>query len=364
MATETLNLNVINANTDWTGVLTDVDEAISAADGNSMDPIVDDAVIDFGVTDSSVVDANTVTRIDIVVRGKKIGSNGDRIKADLLIGGVAQGSSSNTGNLSTSFVDYTLNDVGWNVDRSASDMDGLEVRLTVEATGMPHTPDVQMNCVDVNVIFSTTQNFSIVGDVPYTITPAATLVFTGGFVILGDVPYTVTMNATMQFQQHPSIIGDVPYAITPAATLQFQQHPSIIGALTYDIVPAATLDFQIHPAIIGDLTYAITPSATLQFARHFAIVGDLTYGWTPLATLQFQQNPSVIGDITYNVSVNATLQFQQHPSIAGSLTYDLAMNAILSKSTADFDAAPQRTYVMEEDRIYIVPLEDRTRIVE
>jgi len=153
MATEKLNANAIQSQGSWTGVITDVDEAISGADGNSMDTVVDDDPLDLDTTDSSVVDADTVTGITIVIRAKKVGSNNDSIQVDLLIGGTGQGTV-NGANLTTSFANQTYNNAAWDVDRSAADMDGLEVRVQSRTTGMPHSPDIQFDCLDVDVVFT------------------------------------------------------------------------------------------------------------------------------------------------------------------------------------------------------------------
>ncbi len=153
MATEKLNFNAIQSQGSWTGVITDIDEAISGADGSSMDSVVDADPLDLDCTDSAVADADTVTNITIVVRAKKIGSNNDGLAVSLLIGGVSQGTV-NTNLLTTSFTNETVNDAAWNVDRSAAEMDGLEVRCQTRTTGMPHSPDIQLDCGDVDVIFT------------------------------------------------------------------------------------------------------------------------------------------------------------------------------------------------------------------
>lgn len=152
MATETLNPNAIQSQGSWTGVITDIDEAISGADGSTMDSVVDADPLDLDCTDSAVEDADTVTGITITARAKKIGSNNDSLAVTLLIGGVGQGTV-NGANLGTSFTNEAFNDAGWDVDRSAADMDGLEIRIQTRTTGMPHSPDIQFDCADVDVAF-------------------------------------------------------------------------------------------------------------------------------------------------------------------------------------------------------------------
>ncbi|KKM01564.1 hypothetical protein LCGC14_1793200, partial [marine sediment metagenome] len=60
----------------------------------------------------------------------------------------------NSADLTTSFANQTLNVAGWNVDRSASEMDGAQVRVQSRTTGMPHTPDIQFDCGDVDVVYT------------------------------------------------------------------------------------------------------------------------------------------------------------------------------------------------------------------
>lgn len=154
MATEKLNANGVASAGNWQVTLADIDEAIADADGFIALIEVDDDAMDLDVDDSVVVDGDTVTEIKIVVRSGTFGSVGnDQLLVDLLIGGVSQGQQS-TGNLTDVEVNYTLTNAGWDVDRSASDMDGLQVRLTSKTTGMPHDPAITFDCLDVDVVYT------------------------------------------------------------------------------------------------------------------------------------------------------------------------------------------------------------------
>ncbi len=156
MATETLNVNVINAT--WagaSGASTDIDEAIAGADGSLYGPGAESDAADFGLSASGVVDADTVTNVSITVRLKAGGTAGDeQADVQLLIGGSPVGSAVSTGNLTGSFANYSgLNDAGWNSDWTAAQMDGAEVRITPTQSGMPGTNAVDLDCLDVVVAY-------------------------------------------------------------------------------------------------------------------------------------------------------------------------------------------------------------------
>jgi len=104
---------------------------------------------------SDIVDADTVTQVRIFVRATLNASDPDNnIQVDLLIGAVAQGTQQETGHLTGSFVTYTLTTAGWDSDWSASQLAGLQVRLTIEQGGMPSAVDVDVSEVEVEVTYT------------------------------------------------------------------------------------------------------------------------------------------------------------------------------------------------------------------
>ncbi len=158
MATETLNINTIDsAFSDPNGVVTDIDEAVASADGSSYGTTTEDDVADFGLTNpASIVDADTVNSVTITVRAQKGGTaSNERFQVDLLIGSVIQGSQQTTGNLTTSFANYTgINDVGWNSDWTLAQLQGMQVRLTAVQVGMAGTQVTDLDCMDIIVDYT------------------------------------------------------------------------------------------------------------------------------------------------------------------------------------------------------------------
>jgi hypothetical protein len=158
MATETLNINAIND--PWagaSGAATDIDEAIASADGNLYGPGPQGDSADFGLTNPAViVDADTVTNVSITVRLKKGGTAGNEAcRVFFLIGGVPQGVGALTSSLTTSFVNYgPFNLSAWNSDWTLSELQGAEIRVTPQQSGMPGTNAVDIDCADVVVTFT------------------------------------------------------------------------------------------------------------------------------------------------------------------------------------------------------------------
>jgi hypothetical protein len=158
MATETLIINAIDsAFSDPNGAVTDIDEAVADADGSSYGTTTENDVADFGLTTPTLIeDADTVNSVTITVRAKKGGTaSNERFNVDLLIGGAVQGTQATTGNLTTSFANYTgINDTGWNSDWTLAQLTGMQVRLTAVQLGMAGTQVTDLDCIDVIVDFT------------------------------------------------------------------------------------------------------------------------------------------------------------------------------------------------------------------
>lgn len=155
MAEETLQINVINAT--WagaTGGATDIDEPIGSPDTTYYGAGAEADSADFGFDASVVEDADTVTNITFNIILRDIGtSGGSTMEVDLLIGGVVQGTTQTitTGGLDTLYSD--INNAGWNVDRTAAEMDGMELRITPQQTGMPGTNEAYLETANAVVTY-------------------------------------------------------------------------------------------------------------------------------------------------------------------------------------------------------------------
>ncbi len=110
-------------------------------------------VVRYSLPASAIVDGDTVTRIDITIRGRTNGSGGDKMRVALVIDGTPR-ASADGGNLSASFADETLNDPDWNQDWTAAQMDGAQVDVTARQSGMPATVGHELDCFDVDATFT------------------------------------------------------------------------------------------------------------------------------------------------------------------------------------------------------------------
>jgi hypothetical protein len=138
-----------------------LDEDSSGPDDTSfITADADNAVLDLDTGPqggaSDIADADTVTQVRIFVRATLNASDPDNnIQVALLIGGTSQNvGSPETGHLTGSFVTYTLTDSGWDSDWSASQLAGMQVRLTIEQGGMPSPVDVDVSEVEVEVTYT------------------------------------------------------------------------------------------------------------------------------------------------------------------------------------------------------------------
>lgn len=153
MANEKLNFNAWDSG--WeTGAIGDVDEAIASADGNFIATATKNNTALMDLTDSVIVDADIVTAVDIVVRAMTTGSGDDILGVDLLIGGVVQGARQDSASLTGSFVNYNFSDANWDIDWTAVQMDGMQVRIHARQSGMPTATGHRVDCGDIDIVFT------------------------------------------------------------------------------------------------------------------------------------------------------------------------------------------------------------------
>lgn len=165
MATETLNVSGVATKGGWTGTDADVFEALASADGNILNNAQnegDGLLLD--IDDSVVIDGDTVTNISINIRCARGANANDSVTAQLYIGGspigVAQDFTAQGGTLADTTLSNSgnLNDAtggtGWNEDRTAAEMDGMQVELVPTQGGMPAVVDIDFDCLDVVVTYT------------------------------------------------------------------------------------------------------------------------------------------------------------------------------------------------------------------
>ena len=140
-----------------TGTFADIDETIASADADVMattDAELDDIlVLDF--SNSEVVDGDTVTNITVNCRARVTGIGGkDDLQFEVLIGGSPIGSAVIHTGVGSSYSTLVCNDTGWNVDQSAAQMDGIQVRITSQQRAMAETALFEIDAVDLVVTFT------------------------------------------------------------------------------------------------------------------------------------------------------------------------------------------------------------------
>jgi hypothetical protein len=103
----------------------------------------------------SVADADTVTSVTIRIRATSTNGN-DGIIIDLLIGGSPVGSSFSQASLTGSFVTYTADGStqSWTTDWTAAQLNGAQVRLTSQQSGMPGACDIRVSEIEVDITYT------------------------------------------------------------------------------------------------------------------------------------------------------------------------------------------------------------------
>ncbi len=139
-----------------TGTFADINEDFGSPDAAIMQTtdaeLSDILILDVGA--SAVEDADTVDNITIDIRALCSGTGGkDDYVVELLIGGVGQGTVTHQ-DVGQSFGTLSSNLAGWNVDRSASDMDGAQIRITSNQRGMAAAGNWQVDTVRMVVTYT------------------------------------------------------------------------------------------------------------------------------------------------------------------------------------------------------------------
>lgn len=149
-------VSITRAAGNWqTGAATDIDEGIPGADGNLLETDTDGEgeLVDVAFESTGLSDADEITQVDLIVRHID-GTDADSdLSGQLLIGGVAQGSPA-TPVHRASLTNDTLNDVGWNSDWTASQINGAEGRFIATQGGMPTADKWGIDTVDMKITFN------------------------------------------------------------------------------------------------------------------------------------------------------------------------------------------------------------------
>lgn len=154
MTVETVFANSISGQT--SGAATDIDEGVSAADGNSCDTSSDGEgeVFTVGFADVvGIVDGDTVNSITVRIRVERQDATGE-YSIDFRIGGVIQGSQQSTSGLGTSFANFELTDVGWDSDWTQAQLNGMDILMTPTQAGMPTPTTWRLDAAEIDIDFT------------------------------------------------------------------------------------------------------------------------------------------------------------------------------------------------------------------
>ena len=160
MATETLLPNGTYSGTGWTGTGSNITEGISSADGNEISSDADgegDSVrIDFN-DPVTITTADTVTQVDIQLRGRVTTDGGDEaFDVDLVIDGTPLASAAGTpGELSSAHLTLaSRNAPQWNSDWTLTQLQGLQVDVVGTQTGMPSANTWHIDTLEVVITYT------------------------------------------------------------------------------------------------------------------------------------------------------------------------------------------------------------------
>ncbi len=157
MAEESLLPNGDDAG--WTtGGWDDINELVSAANDSDFIQTATDGegeVIDLDLVDSALADADTITSVEVNLRAiRDTAGVGGFLTVALLIGGASQGNAVTTA-LTESFADYLLlNNVGWDSDWTAAELDGMQIRVTASQSGKAVPVQMSVSALDVLITYT------------------------------------------------------------------------------------------------------------------------------------------------------------------------------------------------------------------
>lgn len=155
MSTEVLLPNGDSVNNWDAGTFADVNQGVDTPNDSltMSDGSTEGEIVTFNMDDSALADADTITNVTIRTRAQRGSNSGDSLGLDLLIGGSVQGTQVDRA-LTTAYDDVDSNDVGWNSDWTAAQLDGLQVRMTTLQTGMPGVVDITVSEVEVVITYT------------------------------------------------------------------------------------------------------------------------------------------------------------------------------------------------------------------
>ncbi len=217
MATLQLQINAWDSG--WPlGLVSNVDEPISSADGQSVSTTANSDVVIFDLDSASAIaDIDTVNSITVTIRASGSITGGAEpgdplMDVAVLIGGIGQGTES-TGLLGASFSDRALTNVGWDSDWTQSQLNGMQIRVTSTRNGSAGTITNLWDIDTIDVVIDYTP-----------LDPHVALPGVGSLIIAGKVPVSDLSDLFHQAQPAPANLILLPYepwsdpVLEPAST--------------------------------------------------------------------------------------------------------------------------------------------------
>lgn len=133
----------------------DMDTTIATPSGVALETTIDNDVVLIDLTDSAITDADTVNSVTVKIRAKDTSvSTKDQLIVNLFIGGVGQGPITSS-NLISTYTTVTLVDVtNWDIDWTATQLDGMQLEITANQTGKGESATWHMDEIEVDIDYT------------------------------------------------------------------------------------------------------------------------------------------------------------------------------------------------------------------
>jgi hypothetical protein len=153
-----LLLHVNGWNSGWSGNWANVDDPVSAPDGQTVTTSTSGASVTFDVESvtGTISDADFVSGISVELRSRKYAELTAEppeveIAIEVLIGGISQGTESRF--QVSNFQNRTLTNAGWDSDWTEAQLNGMQIRATATKIAGIGAWTAYIDCIDINVAY-------------------------------------------------------------------------------------------------------------------------------------------------------------------------------------------------------------------
>lgn len=268
----------------WTGggTFADIDNGISTPSGVALVASVSggEETVLLGIVDSVVVDGDTVATVTLKARARTTSAQNDSLRVQLRIGGTLQGSAVDI-TLGGSYATLSFNDVDWNSDWTAAELDGMTWDITSRQAGMPGNRGHEVDEIEVEIDYtagSGPQNIAVnqasETDSSGIITPDQPAA--GQNIAVGQAAETDSAGTATPQQNLTVAVGqtsetDSAGVISPAIDLSVVVNQSVETDSASTITPFSPVQVPVGQALETDISQVITP-----FVPSIVLVGIST----------------------------------------------------------------------------------------